>query len=78
MILGVVSGQKNNSPHNEENATNLISLAWRNWREGTALHIVEPNLRADSTAQMMKCIHVGLLCVQENPLQRPTMGSIIL
>ncbi|GKV19257.1 hypothetical protein SLEP1_g29543 [Rubroshorea leprosula] len=78
MILEIVSGQKNNSPHGEKNATNLISLAWRNWREGTALNIVDPNLRVGSTAQMMKCIHVGLLCVQENPLQRPTMGSIIV
>ncbi|GLT30998.1 hypothetical protein SLA2020_057670 [Shorea laevis] len=78
MILEIVSGQKNNSPRNEENATNLISLAWRNWREGTALNIVDPNLRVGSTAQMIKCIHVGLLCVQENPLQRPTMGSIIV
>ncbi|GLT31000.1 hypothetical protein SLA2020_057680 [Shorea laevis] len=78
MILEIVSAQKNNSPCDEKNATNLISLAWKNWREGTALNIVDPNLRVGSAAQMMKCIHVGLLCVQENPLQRPTMGSIIV
>ncbi|GKV19259.1 hypothetical protein SLEP1_g29544 [Rubroshorea leprosula] len=78
MLLEILSGQKNNSPCNGEDVANLISLAWRNWRDGTALNVVDPNLRAGSTAQMIRCIHVGLLCVQKNQLQRPTMGSIIV
>ncbi|GLU23206.1 hypothetical protein SLE2022_392300 [Rubroshorea leprosula] len=78
MLLEILSGRKNNSPSNGEDAANLISLAWRNWRDGTALNVVDPNLREGSTAQMIRCIHVGLLCVQENQLQRPTMGSIIV
>ncbi|GLT30997.1 hypothetical protein SLA2020_057660 [Shorea laevis] len=78
MLLEILSGRKNNSPSNGEDAANLISLAWRNWRDGTALNVVDPNLREGSTAQMIRCIHVGLLCVQQNQLQRPTMGSIIV
>lgn len=27
--------------------------------------------------EVMKCIHVGLLCVQENPADRPTSSSIV-
>ena len=26
----------------------------------------------------MRCIHIGLLCVQENVVDRPTMASIVL
>ena len=26
----------------------------------------------------MRCIHMGLLCVQENPAKRPTMATIVL
>ncbi|GLT30996.1 hypothetical protein SLA2020_057650 [Shorea laevis] len=78
MLLEILSSRKNNSPSNGEDAANLISLAWRNWRDGTALNVVDPNLRSGSTAQMIRCIHVGLLCVQQNQLQRPTMGSIIV
>ncbi|EXC56452.1 hypothetical protein L484_000344 [Morus notabilis] len=26
----------------------------------------------------MRCIHIGLLCVQENVEQRPTMNSVVL
>lgn len=27
---------------------------------------------------MMRCIHIGLLCVQENERDRPTMGAVVL
>ena len=31
-----------------------------------------------STNEIMRCIHIGLLCVQENEEDRPTMASIVL
>ncbi|KAK6149804.1 hypothetical protein DH2020_017329 [Rehmannia glutinosa] len=31
-----------------------------------------------SMSDMMRCIHIGLLCVQENAADRPTMASVIL
>ena len=56
--------------------------AWKNWTEGTALNIVDPilQLRDDerSRSEIMKCIHIALLCVQENPATRPTMNSIVV
>ena len=27
--------------------------------------------------EVLRCIHVGLLCVQENPMDRPTMSSVV-
>lgn len=33
---------------------------------------------AFSTEEVMKCINIGLLCVQEKPSDRPTMASILL
>jgi hypothetical protein len=29
-------------------------------------------------AEMMRCIHVGLLCVQQNAVDRPDMASVVL
>ena len=52
--------------------------AWNNWREGTASHIIDPTLRHSSTIEIMRCIHIGLLCVQENVSDRPTMALIVL
>lgn len=50
--------------------------AWRNWKEGTALNIVDPLLLAVSQNEIMRCIHVALSCVQENVSDRPTMATV--
>ncbi|XP_057986370.1 cysteine-rich receptor-like protein kinase 44 isoform X2 [Hevea brasiliensis] len=79
LLLEIVSGQKNNSFCNGENIEDLLSYAWKNWREGTCMNIINPALRAaGSTSEMIRCIHIGLLCVQENVGDRPTMASVVL
>ena len=35
-------------------------------------------MKAGSTTEIMRCIHIGLLCVQENIAHRPTMASVVL
>jgi hypothetical protein len=35
-------------------------------------------LKGGSKAEMMRCIHVSLLCVQQNVGDRPDMASVIL
>jgi hypothetical protein len=53
--------------------------AWKHWINGTSLELLDPNLRDSySTNEVIRCIHIGLLCVQENPANRPTMASINL
>ncbi|XP_022641017.1 cysteine-rich receptor-like protein kinase 10 isoform X2 [Vigna radiata var. radiata] len=78
LILEIVSGQKNSGINNGENMEDLLSFAWRNWKEGKAINVVDPSLNSNSRNEMMRCLHIGLLCVQENFLDRPTMANIIL
>ena len=53
--------------------------AWELWREGTPLELLDPTIRNSfSRNEAMRCIHMGLLCVQENPAKRPTMATIVL
>nr|GMC88019.1 putative receptor-like protein kinase At4g00960 [Ipomoea batatas] len=57
--------------------------AWTQWREGTAMNLVDPILKGKSGAgssvgEMMRCIHLALLCVQENVGERPTMSTVVL
>ncbi|XP_061353836.1 cysteine-rich receptor-like protein kinase 44 isoform X3 [Gastrolobium bilobum] len=78
LVLEIVSGQKNSSIHHGESVEDLLSFAWRNWREGTATNIVDPSLNNSSRNEMMRCIHIGLLCVQENLANRPTMAAVTL
>lgn len=43
------------------------------------MELLDPNLRDSYTPnEVMRCIHIGLLCVQEDPAERPAMASIIL
>ncbi|KAL9317352.1 hypothetical protein ACSQ67_013869 [Phaseolus vulgaris] len=78
LILEIVSGQKNSGINNGENMEDLLSFAWRNWKEGKAINIVDPSLNSNSRNEMLRCIHIGLLCVQENLVDRPNMTNIML
>ncbi|XP_059436939.1 cysteine-rich receptor-like protein kinase 44 [Corylus avellana] len=78
LVLEIISGQKNSSFAEGENVEGLLSFAWKNWREGTVSNLVDPTLSSSSTAEIMKCIHIGLLCVQENVAKRPTIASVVL
>ncbi|KAM1797013.1 hypothetical protein ACFX11_037180 [Malus domestica] len=78
LVLEIVSGQKNNSFHHGENVEDLLSYAWKCWREETASNLIDPALTNGSRNEIMRCIHIGLLCVQENIADRPTMNAIVL
>ncbi|XP_059439326.1 cysteine-rich receptor-like protein kinase 44 isoform X2 [Corylus avellana] len=78
LVLEIICGQKNSSFTEGENVEGLLSYAWKNWREGTTSNLIDRTLRAGPTTQIMRCIHVGLLCVQENVVKRPTMASVVL
>ncbi|KAL1342750.1 cysteine-rich receptor-like protein kinase 26 [Arachis hypogaea] len=78
LVLEIIIGQKNSSVRRGENAEDIVSFAWRSWREGTASNIVDPTITDGSRNEIMRCIHIGLLCVQENVADRPTMASVII
>ncbi|XP_062160727.1 cysteine-rich receptor-like protein kinase 25 isoform X2 [Alnus glutinosa] len=79
LILEILSGKKNDSFCTSETIDNLLSQAWRHWRRGTSLELLDPSLRDSySRNEVDRCIHIGLLCVQENPAERPTMASIVV
>lgn len=48
--------------------------AWEAWNEGRALELIDPSLgESFSKDEVKRCIHVGLLCGQDNPVDRPTI-----
>ncbi|KAM7255268.1 hypothetical protein ACFE04_020509 [Oxalis oulophora] len=53
--------------------------AWRQWKDGKGLEIVDSVIEDTYPAdEVMRCIQVGLLCVQERAEDRPTMASVVL
>lgn len=53
--------------------------AWDLWNEDKALDLVDPAIRDScSPNEMLKCIHIGMLCVQDSAMHRPTMAAVML
>ncbi|CAK9169898.1 unnamed protein product [Ilex paraguariensis] len=78
LVLEIVSGEKNNCFRHGENIEDLLSNAWKNWQDGTTTNLIDPELKVGSGSMqdIIRCIHIGLLCVQENVTERPPMASV--
>ncbi|XP_060200267.1 G-type lectin S-receptor-like serine/threonine-protein kinase At4g27290 isoform X1 [Lycium barbarum] len=78
LLLEIVSGKKNRCFHHHHHG--LIGYAWRMWTEGTPLELVDSSLEYEtsSMSEILRCIHVSLLCVQQSPDDRPNMSALVL
>jgi len=77
LMLEIVAGRRNGGSYGSEQHDHLLSLVWGHWTMGTVLEIMDSSLSDHpSVDQMLKCIHIGLLCVQHNPADRPMMSTV--
>ncbi|KAG6776738.1 hypothetical protein POTOM_016525 [Populus tomentosa] len=78
LLLEVITGRKNSNFYDESNFSNLVGYVWDLWREGRALELVD-TLMGDSYLedQVLRCIQIGLLCVQESAMDRPSMSNVV-
>ncbi|RDX88692.1 Receptor-like serine/threonine-protein kinase SD1-8, partial [Mucuna pruriens] len=78
LLLEIVSGKKNRGIFFPDHGFNLLGHAWRLWKEDTPMKLVDASLGDTFTiSEALRCIHVGLLCVQLHPEDRPNMASVI-
>ncbi|XP_042940256.1 G-type lectin S-receptor-like serine/threonine-protein kinase B120 [Carya illinoinensis] len=78
LLLEIVSGRRNTSFRLSEDSS-LIQHVWHLWSEGKAMELVDPSIRDScSEDETLRCIHLGMLCVQDSAAQRPTMSSVVL
>ncbi|CAE6184793.1 unnamed protein product [Arabidopsis arenosa] len=61
----------------------IVYKVWRNWKEGKGLEVVDPIIKDSSSStfrphEILRCIQIGLLCVQEYAEDRPMMSSVVL
>nr|XP_028958840.1 G-type lectin S-receptor-like serine/threonine-protein kinase At1g11410 isoform X2 [Malus domestica] len=77
LALEIISGRKNSFQF-ENSSLNLVGIIWDLWTEGKVLDIVDSSLNQSySTHEVMRCIQIGLLCVQEYATDRPTMLDVV-
>ncbi|XP_044481978.1 cysteine-rich receptor-like protein kinase 6 [Mangifera indica] len=78
LLLEILSGKKNRF-YLSEHGQSLLNYAWKLWCKGRALELMDPVLvQSCVSVELLKYIHVGLLCVQEDPIDRPTMSSLVV
>ncbi|KAL3727915.1 hypothetical protein ACJRO7_032631 [Eucalyptus globulus] len=79
LLLEIICGKKNGFYHQFDEGEYLARYAWNQWRVGTPLKVLDPTIvDSNSRDQVLRCLHICLLCIQEDPAIRPTMATVVL
>ncbi|GJN03500.1 hypothetical protein PR202_ga20953 [Eleusine coracana subsp. coracana] len=77
LILEIISGISSSRSFDNEQYVDILNLVWQHWTVGTIGEIMDTSLRGNAPGdQVLQCVHIGLLCVQENPVDRPMMSTV--
>ncbi|CAA7028062.1 unnamed protein product [Microthlaspi erraticum] len=83
LMLEIISGKKNSSFHRMGGSvTNLVTYVWKLWEKNSLHELIDPSIQEECIGEdckkdeIIRCIHIGLLCVQENSADRPAMSEI--
>ncbi|XP_031130609.1 receptor-like serine/threonine-protein kinase SD1-8 [Ipomoea triloba] len=78
LLLEIVNGRRNSTFFHTQLSVTLIGWAWLNWKKGQLLEFVDPAIRESyDFLKIVRCIEVGLLCVQAIPTDRPAMLDVV-
>ncbi|XP_048552075.1 receptor-like serine/threonine-protein kinase SD1-8, partial [Triticum urartu] len=81
LLLEIVSGLKICTTSPSTHSHNLIDHACSLQRDGMLLNLVDPSIiegcSPDEADEALRCIHIGLLSVQNNPNARPLMSWVV-
>uniref|UniRef100_A0A0E0RBW3 Protein kinase domain-containing protein n=1 Tax=Oryza rufipogon TaxID=4529 RepID=A0A0E0RBW3_ORYRU len=82
LVLEIISGKRCFSLASGDSGDDygfLNKRAWYLWRTGRLIKLVDsPSGDELETREILRCIHIALLCVEENPANRPTMQEVVL
>lgn len=79
LILELISGQKNSTFDVNLDAQNLLEWAWKLYKKGRSLEVLDPSLASSAVAeQVAMCVQIGLLCTQADPQSRPNMRRVVV
>ncbi|KAL4562464.1 hypothetical protein LXL04_034669 [Taraxacum kok-saghyz] len=77
LVLEIISGLRNIRV-TECGHMDLLCHAWDKWKNGEPLNILDSNLIENcSKNEVIRCINIALLSVQEDAELRPSMASIV-
>ncbi|CAN4116209.1 unnamed protein product [Withania somnifera] len=83
LLLEIVTGRQNNRSKNTEYSDSLISIAWQHFQHERVEELFDPNLMlhnyhtSNVKKEVLRVVHVGLLCTQEVPGLRPSISRAL-
>ncbi|RVW76141.1 G-type lectin S-receptor-like serine/threonine-protein kinase [Vitis vinifera] len=78
LLLEIVSGRRNSSFYHDEQSLSLLGYAWKLWNEDNMEALIDGSIsEACFQEEILRCIHVGLLCVQELAKDRPSISTVV-
>jgi hypothetical protein len=78
ILLEIVCGRKNTSFGNDDGSVYLLAHAWELWTAGRSEELFDQRVAATyCMKEAVLCIQLGLLCIQDNPDDRPSMSDVI-
>ncbi|XP_024028007.1 G-type lectin S-receptor-like serine/threonine-protein kinase At4g27290 isoform X2 [Morus notabilis] len=79
MVLEIVSGKRISVFRPQRNSLTLTGYAWKLMKASREIELLDACLRDSyDSFQVLRCIHVGLLCVQQRPADRPSISSVVV
>ncbi|KAK4604682.1 hypothetical protein RGQ29_012947 [Quercus rubra] len=77
LLLQIISGKRNSCYYGTRETLTLLEYAYEKWIVGEGMDFIDPSLDdSSSSCKLITCLQVALLCVQENPVDRPTMLEV--
>ncbi|KAL4649277.1 hypothetical protein ACB092_01G004100 [Castanea dentata] len=78
LLLEIISGKKNRGWSHPDHSLNLVEHAWKLWKEGRPLELIDTCLEDSGIQSKIKrCLHISFLCLQHHD-DRPNMSSVVM
>ncbi|KAL1821995.1 hypothetical protein ACET3Z_008773 [Daucus carota] len=79
LVLEIVSGKRNRGFFHADHHHNLLGHAWNLFKEGMTEELIDASISYQGhLSQVLRSIHIGLLCVQQDPEDRPSMSYVVM
>ncbi|KAK3141509.1 hypothetical protein QOZ80_4BG0334840 [Eleusine coracana subsp. coracana] len=77
VVLETLAGRPNFDNTLDEDKVYILEWVWQLYEEKHPLDVVDPKLTEFNADEVLRAIHVALLCTQGSPHQRPSMSRAV-
>ncbi|KAL6890185.1 hypothetical protein ACP4OV_008948 [Aristida adscensionis] len=79
IVMEIITGRKNHDYYNSGQSADLLATVWEHWEAGTVVEMVDQCMDGSfPVGDVLRCVQIGLLCVQGDPATRPVMSTVVM